>query len=472
MSVCNFLGKCSTPGDTTHTVEYEPVTRPIAYIMGEAQDLYSKNKLSVKCVAYVRTCSGNTYNSNFFIADAESTAGLSYSWSISKDGEEDTSLASILSSTTGPELFLPSYSLVVNSVYLVTMTVTYDLTGLSTIDTLDITVKADDITAIITGGKEVSLPMGRSTFIDGSSSTDGDISPSVATGVAAGLEFEWECYMSDPLDVDACGVVIEVQSSADVIKITPVDDISFNYVNSTSTITLTVFDDSGRRASTTTVDVTIVAGDAPVILLSAEATRILPSDKLKLFSSVTIESGTSMLWSVDHPSVSEKLTEVALTPIARVESGQGVYQFNLVLQESVLPIRGTLTFSLVAGPSQASIDIVIISPPLPGRLVVSPEIGEELADVYDIATSLWTDMELPITYSFGYVTFDGTRLAVQPRSEDTYAGSTLPAGTVENDYVQTLYVRAFNPLEASDSLTITTKVIKSQATAEELSSIV
>ena len=472
VSVCNFLGKCSTPGDTTHTVEYEPVTRPIAYIMGEAQDLFSKNKLSVKCVAYVRTCSGDTYNSNFFIADAESTAGLSYSWSISKDGEEDTSLASILSSTTGPELFLPSYSLVVDSVYLVTMTVTYDPTGLSTIDTLDITVKADDITAIITGGKEVSLPMGRSTFIDGSSSTDGDISPSVATGVAAGLEFEWECYMSDPLDVDACGVVIEVQSSADVIKITPVDDISFNYVNSTSTITLTVFDDSGRRASTTTVDVTIVAGDAPVILLSAEATRILPSDKLKLFSSVTIESGTSMLWSVDHPSVSEKLTEVALTPIARVESGQGVYQFNLVLQESVLPIRGTLTFSLVAGPSQASIDIVIISPPLPGRLVVSPEIGEELADVYDIATSLWTDMELPITYSFGYVTFDGTRLAVQPRSEDTYAGSTLPAGTVENDYVQTLYVRAFNPLEASDSLTITTKVIKSQATAEELSSIV
>jgi len=474
VSVCNFLGKCSITGDYKHTVEYEAVTRPIAYILGEAQALFAKNKLSVKCVAYVRNCDGDLYDtdSNFFIANSESTAGLSYSWSVTKDGVEDSSLSSILSASTGPELFLPSYSLTVGSVYVAIMSVTYDLTGFSTVDTLDISIKSDDIVAIIDGGKQVTLPMGTSTFLDGSLSFDGDIDPKVSTGVDVGLSFEWTCFLSSPLDTEGCGVIIETQASADKIKITPIDDISFDYINSTSTITLTAFDDSGRRPSTATVEVTIVAGDAPVITLSAEATRILPSDKLKLFSNIEIESSTAMVWSVDNPTVNAELSDIALTPLNRLELSQGIYQFNLVLKESVLPIRGTLTFSLVAGPSKASIEIIIISPPVPGRLVISPDEGEEMADTFDIGTSLWTDLELPITYAFGYVTLEGTKLPVQPRSEDTYTATTLPAGIEKNEFLQTVYVRAFNPLEASDSLKTTAKVTKTVATAEKFSAIV
>jgi hypothetical protein len=472
VAVCNFLGKCSTSGEYKHTVEYEPVTRPIAYILGESQSLKSKNRLDVKCVAYVRTCSGDMYNSNFFIADAQSTADLSYAWTVFKDGVEDSSLSDVLSVSTGPELSLDPYSLAVGAVYVVSLEVTYDVTGLSTIDTLDVTVKTDAISAIIVGGKVVTLPLGTSTFLDGSNSLDANIDPIVATGVAAGLSFEWSCFLSSPLDVDDCGVLVEEQTSADVIKITPIDDINTDYANSTSTITLTVFDDSGRRASTATVEVTIVPGDAPIIVLSAESTKILPSSKLKLFSNVQTNSSTVMTWSVDNPAVNGELTDISLTPLTRTELSKGTYLFNLILMESVLPIRGTLTFSLVAGSSSASIDVIIISPPLPGRIVISPAEGEEMSDNFDIGTSLWTDLELPITYAFGYITLEGSKLSLQPRSEDTYTGTTLPAGSSAADFVKIIYVRAFNPLEASDVLTISTVVTKIQATAAEFSNIV
>ena len=470
--VCNFLGKCSSSGDYKHTVEYEPVTRPIAYFLGDTQTLKARNRLTVKCVAYVRTCSGDMYNSDFFIADARSTANLSYAWTIFRDGDIDHSFDDIMSATKGPELSLAPYSLSVDGVYVINLEVTYLVTDLSTTDTLDVIIKSADLRAVIGGGKEITLPLGTSTLLDGSSSEDGNIDPSVATGVAAGLSFEWSCFLSSPLDVDDCGVILEAQSSADIIKITPIDNINSDYINSTSTITLTVYDDSGRRPSSATVEVSILPGDAPVITLSAEADKILPSAKLKLFSNVQINSSTVMTWTVDNPDINSVLSDISLTPLVRAEESKGSYQFNLVLKESVLPIRGTLSFSLDAGSSRSSIDIVIISPPIPGRMVISPLEGEEMSDTFDIGTSLWTDIELPITYAFGYITLEGSRLPIQPRSEDTYADSTLPAGSPKKNNLVTVYVRAFNPLEASDLLSVTTTVTKIQATVTQFSDIV
>jgi hypothetical protein len=471
VAVCNFLGKCSLSGEYKHTVEYEPVTRPIAYILGETQKLKSKNRLVVKCVAYVEKCDGDLYNSDFYIANAQSTADLSYTWTIFKDGVEDTSLSAYAGVSSVPELSLPPYSLVVDSVYLVSLTVTYAVTGLSTVDTIDIFIKTDDIRAIIGGGKEITLPLATTALLDGSISVDGNIDPTVATGVAAGLSFEWTCFLSSPLDVDDCGVTMEVQASADILKITPVDSLVKDYTNSTSTITLTVFDDSGRRPSTTTITVTILPGGAPVITLSAEATKILPSSKLKLFSTVQLNSSAELTWSVDSPAVSLDLSEVSLTPVTRTAT-KGTYQFNLVIMESSLPIRGVLTFSLQAGSSSASIDIAMISPPLPGRMIVLPDGGLEMSTTFDVGTSLWTDLELPITYSFGYVTNEGTFLSMQSRSEDTYALMTLPAGTEDAMFEKTVFVRAFNPLEASESLSKVIIVRRQEVTAAEFTSIV
>lgn len=472
VSVCNFLGKCSLSGLYSHTVEYEPVTRPIAYILGEAQTLNAKNLLVVKCVAYVEQCSGDMYNSDFYIANAQSTANLEYSWTILKDGVEDASLAEYTGVTSVPEIWLPSYSLVVDSVYLVQMSVKYTVTNLSTTDTLDVFVRTDDITAVINGGQDITLPMGTSTILDASLSVDGDINPTVATGASAGLSFEWTCFLSEPLDTEDCGVTMEFPAmGTDFLQITPIDTLNATYMNTTSTITVTVFDDSDRRPSSRDIVVTIVPGDAPVITLSTDATKILPSHKLKLLSSVQLQSSAQMTWTVDSPTVSLDLQELSLTDVSRV-APKGTHQFNLVLQESTLPVRGVLTFVLQAGTSSASIDITMISPPVPGRLVVSPDEGLEMSTKFDIGTSLWTDIELPISYAFGYITNEGTFLAMQSRSEDTYAIMTMPAGVKEHAYAKVVFVTAFNPLEASESLTTGVVVAKQEVTAEELTDII
>lgn len=472
VEVCNFLGKCSSAGDYKHTVEYEPVTRPIAYILGESQTLQTKNRLVVKCVAYVEMCDGDAYSSDFYIANGQSTANLVYTWTLFKDGVEDTSLSAYTGVTTAPEFWLPPYSLEVDGVYSVSLSVTYTVSGLSTIDTLDVFVRSDDITAVIRGGRTITLPVGTSTLLDASGSIDGDINPTVATGAAAGLGFEWTCFLSDPLDFDDCGVMMEFPTAdEDVLRITTIDSLDFDYVNTTSTITVTVFDDSNRRPSTLEIDVSILAGDAPVITLSAESTKILPTAKLKLFSTVKLNSSAEFSWSVDSPTVGLDLQEISLTDVSRT-GPRGTYQFNLVLRESTLPIRGTLTFILQAGSSSASIEVVMISPPVPGRIVASPPDGLEMSTKFEIGTSLWTDLELPISYAFGYVTNAGTALAMQSRSEDTYAVMTLPSGVDSSNFEKQIYVTAFNPLEASESLTKRIIVRKQDVTPEVLSSII
>ena len=469
--VCNFLGKCSLSGNYKHTVEYEPVTRPIAYILGESQHLITENRLKVKCVAYVEKCSGDLYNDEFYIANRKSTADLSYTWEIFKDGVEDSSLSEYTGISSVPELTIPPYSFFVGSVYLIRLTVTYGFTGLSTTDTLDVFIEQADITAIIGGGKEITLPMGTSALLDGSLSIDGNIDPAIATGVAAGLSFEWSCFLSSPLDTDDCGVMMQLQGTDDLLKISPVDNHNVDYVNSTSTITLTAFDDSGRLPSSTSVSVRIISGGAPIITLSAEATRILPTRKLKLFSTVEANSSTQLMWSVDSPSVSLDLNELSLTAISR-QVLKGIHTFNLVLKESSLPARGTLSFVLQAGTSTASIDVAIIGPPVPGRITISPDEGLEMSTTFDIGTSLWTDLELPITYAFGYVTNEGTMLSIQSRSEDTYALMTSPSGRKENNFLKTFFVKAFNPLDANDVLKKVVMVNRQEVNADELTSII
>jgi response regulator of citrate/malate metabolism len=76
-----------------------------------------------------------------------------------------------------------------------------------------------------------------------------------------------------------------------------------------------------------------------------------------------------MTWYMDSSTVTLDLAEILLTPISQTAIKE-IYQLNLVLLDSVLPARDTLTFILQVGSSSSSINIIMISLPLHGRITI------------------------------------------------------------------------------------------------------
>ena len=138
-------------------------------------------------------------------------------------------------------------------------------------------------------------------------------------------------------------------------------------------------------------------------------------------------------------------------------------KFNyFVLRADTLPENSITTFQLLCQRASTSIVVITNGPPQPGLFKISPEKGVELDTAFLFSASLWSDEDIPISYSFGfYATNTSTTVAtIKARSEASFTSSNLPAGLEESKFQIRGLLLVYDSLSASTTAVNLVKVTR------------
>lgn len=134
-----------------------------------------------------------------------------------------------------------------------------------------------------------------------------------------------------------------------------------------------------------------------------------------------------------------------------VDTTPGIRLNYFVLSADTLPENSITTFQLLCQRASTSIVVITNGPPQPGLFKIEPLKGVELDTAFLFAASLWSDEDIPISYSFGfYATNTSTTVAtIKARSEASFTYSNLPAGLEESKYQIRGLLLVYDSLSAS-----------------------
>ena len=134
-----------------------------------------------------------------------------------------------------------------------------------------------------------------------------------------------------------------------------------------------------------------------------------------------------------------------------VDITPGLKYNYFVLSANTLPENSITTFQLFCKNASTSIVVVTNGPPQPGLFTISPSQGVELDTSFLFSASLWSDEDIPISYSYGfYATNTSTTVAtIKARSESSFTYSNLPAGSEESDFQIRGLLLVYDSLSAS-----------------------
>jgi hypothetical protein len=87
--------------------------------------------------------------------------------------------------------------------------------------------------------------------------------------------------------------------------------------------------------------------------------------------------------------------------------------------------------------------VVVNSPPVSGIFTVDPSSGTELLTTFNVAASLWYDLDLPLSYAFGFMANSGF-LVMSSISETPYVDTIYAAGQDINGFNVTTVVQVYD----------------------------
>jgi hypothetical protein len=79
---------------------------------------------------------------------------------------------------------------------------------------------------------------------------------------------------------------------------------------------------------------------------------------------------------------------------------------------------------------------------------VSPSVGVSRSDLFTMKAKYWSDVDLPMSYTFGYLSHSESLLVVGSKSVTTSSVSVLPEGTDSDAYALTCCLLVFDSLDA------------------------
>ena len=469
----NFLGGV---GQTTFQIVVFSTVVPVASIRGSSLRTHvTGNALALSASASVdASCNGKL-----------TTKNLTYAWSIST--AVDGLLPLVSTSTDRTAFQLPVYSLTPDTLYTVSVRVTYTVSGLSATSTAKVMVEQSDIVAVIGGASDVTLKALTTLQLDGSTSYDEDINPSTGanTGLTAGLSYAWACSQLSPTLSNDCP--LDVESANATGEVFALRQLDTSLVGGTVIeVTLTVT--SGARSSSSSVTITTVPAAAPSVTISPVTTssglstisytsfNVGKQFRLNAFvvvetvvDAVAAESATVQCnWVVDGDQIdsSSALTPVARTVVPTV-SATGLIattttNVNLLLRKSMLPTGSDLVFRLDCGAGFNAFAVTTNGPPSSGSFAVTPALGGvEVSTVFTFAASNWIDVNLPLTYEFAFLTVAGVSQVIQARAETSFASplTGLPSGLDSNNYTLTCLASVFDSLLSSVTVSASVEVL-------------
>ena len=444
VKLCNFLGAC---GDSSHALSVVASSDgdgalPTVTILGSnRRDMTRSQPLILSCKAFIELCTG-----------AISFSNLRYAWKIyeigsnsSSDGESrNTARSDLFSESQNPTMIkLPAFALKVNAEYEVEVRVaaSSSSTAVGTAASVKIFVGQSEIVAKISGGAFRTVQFGETFSVDASGSFDRDQDRSNVQGMAAAatglLSFRWKCMQLAPSITTGCSLTPVTAGAIDAAIMHFVSN--YSAINTTSRISVSVFDASRSSSAFTDVSISSVAQSVLSIASSiSDLSSVLTDRKFSLVGTLSLVYGCEASWAVNDPTID--LKAMALTPLsARYQaSSNNVYQMILLIAANALPQSASLTFTLACGLAKTSIAIKTNGAPQPGVLLVDPLIGVAIETLFSMAAQGWVDVDLPMKYRFGFLS-DGNKipLSVVSDSELSYCATQLSAGSAAKSFYVT-----------------------------------
>lgn len=419
LTLCNFLGACGQ-ADYSVTVSAN-VTVPVVTIPGlDVRSIFRKQPLTIYSQAHYQTCRGEEY------------ANMIYSWQLFENSSTSLILLAATSQAVEPSIFtLSPYTLAVNTLYLITVTVTVENSLLSppASSTITVFVAPGALVAAVLGGNFRTVRMDHIGVLDGSLSVDEDVA--TMTGVRAGLAFSWSCIVafSSVASQEQLCPLLFLNSTADAT----LEEMFFIPESSksldTANVSLTVTKD--MRSSVTFVTLALVDSSSAVVAITTSAaalTHALSSMKIVISATVQTSQPCNASWTVVNAYV--PLSAISLTPIT--SSITRLFQavnVNLVIAANSLIAPGIFIFRLSCGSAASQISVSTNAPPTPGYFSVAPSAGVELLTLFSFSASVWLDDDVPLQYQVGIITFGTTFVALTDKSEVSSVTSLLPAGS-------------------------------------------
>jgi len=435
LSLCNFLKRCS---EGTAFVVATSSVLPSVSVDGSL--------LRSIATSFVVACSGEIIKNN-----------IVNTWSASVNNVVQGTLVSQSKSST--TFRLNSYTLTTGSVYTIKFSSQYTPSQKTAAISVQVSVVQGNLLAVLKKGSAFSIRVGQNTTLDASASYDEDISPALRNPFK--FTYAWTCIRIRKLPTVASNCSLDMNAAS---ASTPYLFLyaGANSIDTTSEFTITVSD--ATRSSTVSTSVQVLALTSPVLAVASPYTsKFNTVDKLKISANVRTKSTVTATWSVNDTSVDlATYLQTPRTQILTVSNGvDTLFQYNLALRPNALRTSAYLAFTLTcvsldSKSFTASVVIITNGAPTPGVFTVSPDEGFSLTDPFKFVASLWQDDDLPLTYTFGFIsnTVSKQFQSLQSQSQLSYGTFVLPVGADSRSYALTCAMQVFDSFGLNTTATV------------------
>ncbi len=466
--LCNIFDSCGTGLVKVNVTDSTDATIAVNIVGQSERSMTRSASLSLISTASVSTCAGSQNASS---SSVSSSQGLDIKWQVI---EFDTGLVltDVQSSSKDKMKFvLPAYSLQTRTVYGVQVTASDVALGVSATAFVKVTVvQSSIVVSLSTRSGVMLLRVGDSPVeVNGLSTYDPDVSSGSGTQSESDLtslfDFEWTCMVSNTTTItDLCFVTI-VQSGPRAY----VSAMNQSAIGSISTIALKVSDRSPPfpRHSSAYLQVKVIAGDAPLVTIATAASdvsKVNVKNRVVLSGTVSSKTSCKASWSSDSGM---DLNAIAIAAYSKYVAASVETSVSLVLMSYGLPaVQASYAFSLSCGSSSSSIVVSTNGAPTGGSYSVQPREEEELSTLFSMTATQWVDVDLPLSYQFGYLTVSSSgsaeyttlTMVVRSRMETSYASSVFPAGPQSTGNILNSTVTVYDVYDAYSSTSWSVKV--------------
>ena len=446
--MCNFLNACGTGYHSFLVGDVEEVPVVILHTPTEIEG-YRHLPITLSGTASIRSCNGSTLSEH-----------IKMSWKLFNTTSEMTLDSSIFYTPANPSVIqFPAHFFEVGQAYKLVLKGQHSDSAKYSTASIYVSVKRGNVFAKWNTSSSFGLRVDETVVIDASQSYDEDVPD--ATGLHAGLLFDFECKRSVP-SPGVCDVGFK-RISESIVSISVLGgDVS--YVDHVYEITVYVSSDDGRR-SLETVQVTIISSSSADISLSllspAKITLDQPRSKVMISATVQYPSDGVASWSLLGHDLGDMTEILSPTSVDLHSKGNSTFTntaiFSLVALRKPTMAGGRYIFSLQVSlasgiSSSSTIAVEMNTPPLPGVFTVTPSSGYEVETKFEFAAFQWMDPDLPLTFEFGaYSAVALSYFVLHTRSQLPTSVSILLAGQSSASYMCKTRVRVFDNFDGVSS---------------------
>jgi hypothetical protein len=458
ITVCNCLGAC---GQAKHKVDVmEADTIPVVITGSAYKSVLRHNGISIQAVPEWRDYGFSS--SSDFLSNFKPVYFLKV-FRANNDVLKVTSAPPTTVADTVSVVFtLPAFFFPANSVYRLRITMRSSATPAYSTSRTECILKVfgEPLVAVLsTRGSTISLRQGTFLELHGRESYDGNSFPRQFMPAASDvLSFVWDCDVvtsnstralstelaSSPLlkEVGACHDMTVSSPTSSLHPLVRLGSSGYNagdHLRLTLTVMSRIVGD--MRSDAITVDVILVEPSAALIVIDEMGEGFNSDNVVKLPASVVASNFGVATWTIeDVPSANlasgaSSLVSFVIAPFIPTM----VFRTDLEISSSLLKPGILYTFKLSfvftdlsLGEYSASVVVVKHRGPRPGVFSIVPSHGEALLTQFLFSTSQWESSDMPLRYSFGYVSSVSSAIILQEKAEYQSKLTILREGREKN----------------------------------------